>query len=297
MNCAIVDIGSNTIRLIIYKIENGREKSIFDKKYTVGLITYVVNGALSDKGIKKLIRTLDSIKNIVDLVSCNYFYPFATASLRNLSNRDNILKEVREKLNFEIDVLSQEEEARIGNIGILEGIDVKSGLTIDIGGASTEIVSFKDSKPVEFINLQIGSLVLFSKFVSVVIPKKREIREIQREVNREWDSKAFNDSYKNLIGIGGTIRACGKVIAELWGNDEKNFTLRDCISLLVNISDRDRETIRTIIKVNPSRTHTLVPGLIILITACQKLNISEVQVSDSGLREGYLKLKILRVIK
>lgn len=293
MNYAIVDIGSNTIRLIIFEIYKNQERNIFDKKYTAGLISYVENGALSTKGIKKLIRTLESIKKIVDLIGNCSFNPFATASLRNLSNRDEVLREVKEKLDIDIDVLSQKEEALMGNVGIFEDFNIDKGLTIDIGGASTEIVSFKKNKASEFLNLQIGSLLLFSQYVSVVIPKKKEIDLIQKKVLKEISSKNFKNTYNTLIGIGGTVRACGKVISELYGKDEKCFSLNELDNLLLNIKNKDKETIRTIIKVNPSRIHTLVPGLIILFTVCKYLHIEDIQVSNKGVREGYLHLRVL----
>lgn len=295
MRHAIVDIGSNTIRLIIFDINENKNnfKKVLNKKYTAGLITYVHDGELSGKGIKKLIKTLSSIKNIVIELNVDTFSPFATASLRNLENTEEVLEEVKKDLDIDIDVLEQVEEAFLGNVGIRSEIKVDSGISVDIGGASTEVVYFEEDGPREYINLKTGSLLLFGENVSRILPKKSEIRAIEKSVIRELNSSHFSSKENKLIGIGGTIRTTGKVIADLWNEDEKKFTLKDIYKLLNLIKDRNTETIRSIIRTNPARIHTLIPGIIILKILMEKLGIDEIEVSDNGLREGYLIYKVL----
>ncbi|MDU5570816.1 MAG: phosphatase [Peptoniphilus harei] len=295
MRHAIVDIGSNTIRLIIFDINENKNnfKKVLNKKYTAGLITYVHDGELSGKGIKKLIKTLSSIKNIVIELNVDTFSPFATASLRNLENTEEVLEEVKKDLDIDIDVLEQVEEAFLGNVGIRSEIKVDSGISVDIGGASTEVVYFEEDGPREYINLKTGSLLLFGENVSRILPKKSEIRAIEKSVIRELNSSHFSSKENKLIGIGGTIRTTGKVIADLWNEDEKKFTLKDIYKLLNLIKDRNTETIRSIIRTNPARIHTLVPGIIILKILMEKFGIDEIEVSDNGLREGYLIYKVL----
>ena len=295
MRHAIVDIGSNTIRLIIFDINENKNnfKKVLNKKYTAGLITYVHDGELSGKGIKKLIKTLSSIKNIVIELNVDTFSPFATASLRNLENTEEVLEEVKKDLDIDIDVLEQVEEAFLGNVGIRSEIKVDSGISVDIGGASTEVVYFEEDGPREYINLKTGSLLLFGENVSRILPKKSEIRAIEKSVLRELNSSHFSSKENKLIGIGGTIRTTGKVIADLWNEDEKKFTLKDIYKLLNLIKDRNTETIRSIIRTNPARIHTIIPGIIILKILMEKLGIDEIEVSDNGLREGYLIYKVL----
>lgn len=295
MRHAIVDIGSNTIRLIIFDINENKKnfKKVLNKKYTAGLITYVHDGELSGKGIKKLIKTLSSIKNIVIELNVDTFSPFATASLRNLENTEEVLEEVKKDLDIDIDVLEQVEEAFLGNVGIRSEIKVDSGISVDIGGASTEVVYFEEDGPREYINLKTGSLLLFGENVSRILPKKSEIRAIEKSVIRELNSSHFSSKENRLIGIGGTIRTTGKVIADLWNENEKKFTLKDIYKLLNLIKDRNTETIRSIIRTNPARIHTLIPGIIILKILMEKLGIDEIEVSDNGLREGYLIYKVL----
>jgi len=296
MRHAIVDIGSNTIRLIVFDVteeKNKNFKKVLNKKYTAGLITYVHDGELSGRGIKKLKKTLSSIKNVVEELNCDTFSPFATASLRNLDNTEEVVDQIKDELDIEIDVIEQVEEAFMGNIGIRQEIEIEEGITMDIGGASTEIVYFNTEGPQEFINLETGSLLLFRENVSFVIPKKKEIRKIKKSVKRELQDKKFIKNFDYLIGIGGTIRTTGEVIADLWNKDDKRFFLEDIDKLLELINDRDTEAIRTIIRANPARIHTLIPGMIILRTVMKHFDIKEIRVSNKGLREGYLIYRVL----
>ncbi|MBU5668792.1 phosphatase [Peptoniphilus sp. MSJ-1] len=296
MRHAIVDIGSNTIRLIVFDVENNdikNSKKVLNKKYTAGLITYVHDGELSGKGIKKLKKTLQSIKNIVDELKCDTFSPFATASLRNLDNTEEVVEEIHNELDIDIDVLEQVDEAYMGNIGIRQEICAEEGITIDIGGASTEIVLFDEDGPQEFVNLETGSLLLFRENVSFVTPKKKEIRMIKKSVYRELKGNSFSKKFGQIIGIGGTIRTTGQVISDLWNTDSKHFTLEHIDRLLELIKDKDTEAIRTIIRANPARIHTIIPGMIILRNVMKYFDIDEIRVSNKGLREGYLIYRVL----
>lgn len=295
MRHAIVDIGSNTIRLIVFDANEETEKlkKVLNKKYTAGLITYVHDGELSGKGIKKLIKTLASIKNIVEELKVDTFSPFATASLRNLDNTEEVLARVKEELDIDIDVLDQVEEAFLGNVGIRSEVEIESGLSIDIGGASTEVVYFDEEGPKEFLNLNIGSLLLYTANVSRILPKKKEMRAIKKTVLREINSFKFSTKTDKLVGIGGSIRTTGKIIEDLWGGDDKSFSLDDLDKLIELIEDKDTDIIRSILSINPARIHTTVPGIIILRTFMKKFKINEIQVSGNGLREGYLIYKVL----
>ena len=161
-------------------------------------------------------------------------------------------------------------------------------MSIDIGGASTEVVYFDKEGPKEFLNLNTGSLLLYKDNVSRILPKKKEMRTIKKAVLREINSNNFSSKSDKFIGIGGSIRTTGKIIEDLWGGDEKSFSLEDLDKLIELIKDKNTDIIRSIISINPARIHTTVPGIIILRTLMEKLNIKEIQVSAKGLREGYL---------
>ena len=98
----VIDIGSNTIRLSIYKVlENEQIIHMFHNKTFVGLAAYVDEfGMLSDKGINKAVEVLNEYREIIDIIELDTIYPFATASLRNVINTDEALKAIEEQTGF-----------------------------------------------------------------------------------------------------------------------------------------------------------------------------------------------------
>ena len=99
----IVDVGSNTIRLSIYKYEDNKVILLLNKKTMAGLASYVKNGELSKAGIKKACEVLKSYREIVDNFQIENVFVFATASLRNVSNTDEAILRIKEETGFNTD--------------------------------------------------------------------------------------------------------------------------------------------------------------------------------------------------
>ena len=104
---SVIDIGSNTIRLVVYRVDSEGITAILNNKYTAGLAAYIgKDGALSDEGIERLVDVMGKFRDAVELLPGCEVFPFATASLRNVTNREEILRRVKEATGFDIRVLS-----------------------------------------------------------------------------------------------------------------------------------------------------------------------------------------------
>lgn len=170
MNIGIIDIGSNTIRLNVYELNNKSFHLLFSKKENVGLISYVYKNNLSLEGITKLKNCLLRFKTTLEVLDINIMDAFATASLRNLDNSLEVLSIISNCLNIQIEIISGSTEGKLSFLGAMHQIHQPTGLYIDSGGASTEFVFYKNFKNLYTISLNIGSLNLFNKFVDKIIP-------------------------------------------------------------------------------------------------------------------------------
>ena len=94
----IVDIGSNTVRLNVYNIEKNNVELMFSKKLQVGLLNYRKKKILKPDGVKVLIETIENFLEILKFLKITNYHFFATASLRNIKNKDEVLKKVNKKL-------------------------------------------------------------------------------------------------------------------------------------------------------------------------------------------------------
>ena len=114
---AIVDIGSNTVRLNIYDIINKKSRFLLSKKYALGLVSYVIKGKLNKKGLEKLINVIEDIKTDLKDLNVKKFDMFATASLRNINNQKHVLDAIYDKLAIKIHILSENQEATYSFLG------------------------------------------------------------------------------------------------------------------------------------------------------------------------------------
>ena len=135
---AVIDIGSNTIRLVLYRMAEGRPRQILSSKASAGLAGYVqADGALSRAGIELCLDVLSEICTLIEAFKFDGVYPFATASLRNISNSGQVLDEIRQRCGLEVKLLTGREEAFYDYYGASRHLAARDGVLVDIGGGST----------------------------------------------------------------------------------------------------------------------------------------------------------------
>lgn len=296
MLCGVVDIGSNTVRLNVYRYENNNINIMFSKKETLGLVFYIKKGKLTNEGIKKLVAVLKEIKEDLKYFKIKNYRFFSTASLRNIENRGEVIEIIEDQVAIEIDVLSGEEEGTLSFCGSISTIKKDKGILIDVGGGSVEVVIFKDRKIKERHSIPVGSLKVYNKYVSGMIPNKEEINLIKKIMYSKLDKIGFNEAKIHFMcGVGGSIRAIGKMLVD-FNLQEENYDLID-LKLLNNLKEELRHdnkiTYNKILQVKPSRIHTLVPTIIIVESIASYFGCDQLQISEFSVREGYLFKKML----
>ena len=297
----IIDIGSNTVRLNIYRCNNDKISLVISKKESLGLVFYIKNGILLDDGIEKLLNVLKEMKDSLDYLNIVNFSFFATASLRNIENSEYVIQVINEKIGIEVDLLSGEEEGRLSFCGSIQTIKKDEGILIDLGGGSVEIVFFEDKKIQEGYSIPIGSLKMFNEYVSDMIPNKEECNLIKERTYLELDKigRDFPEEIPFMCGVGGSIRAIEKILLNLNLIDNKsdliNVKILKHLEIKLNLNDHDHKDIyEQILHVKPSRIHTLVPALLILESIISYFKCDELEISEFSVREGYLYKKILK---
>ena len=161
----IIDIGSNTIRMAIYLIEGDRVEFLMKQKHRVGLAAYVRDGVMSPEGIAKAVEVLQEFKGFLYSFNITEVHAFTTAALRNCKNSEAAVGIIEHAVGLPIRIISGDEEATFDFVGALHGIPAEDGLLVDIGGGSTEIVSYKSKEICNKVSLPIGSLLFHSKYV------------------------------------------------------------------------------------------------------------------------------------
>lgn len=298
MICGIVDLGSNTIRLSIYHWEGQDFRLLLNKKTMAGLAGYVQGGVLSDSGILVACRTLSSYRALLDNFQVSKMHVFATASLRNISNTGEAVETIRDVTGIPVEVLSGDEEATLSFKGAVLPGGVSTGLLADIGGGSFELVSYEDMSITSACSLPVGSLSLYTRFVNGLFPTPEERKAMRAYVEEQLDhARTAGVRRSRLCGVGGTIRALNKLSVDVFHKppESRSMTAEELRELYKLLKKDGRDTLRQILHAAPDRVHTLVPGLVILNTIIKAYGVEQVTASSSGVREGYLMDRVMKL--
>ncbi len=195
-----------------------------------GIISYIKDGVLSNKGIDKICEILNAYRELLDNFEITDCHCFSTASLRLISNKNEVLEEIERRTGIFVDLISGLEEAKLDFIGATLFTDLDEGVLIDIGGGSTELVSFQDGKMLESFSMPIGSLNTYNRFVKKILPGKGEKAEIRNEVilnlERSKTSAIAKERYQKAIGVGGTARAVLALYNDIFGYPKITVSLK-----------------------------------------------------------------------
>lgn len=294
--CAIIDIGSNTIRMNIYEVSDGAINELLSKKKTLGMSNYVEDDKLTEKGIKKCIKVLEDYKDTLDKMHIEEVYPFGTAGIRNIKNSDEVIQRITDSTSLKIDLISGEKEADCVYRGVSSIYDATNCGIVDIGGGSTEIIIVEDGNVKNEISMPIGSLNLHHTYINTTIfPQKDEVKEIKRHIRSVLNDYKISKFPKEMkfYGVGGSIRAAGEIAEEYFRlEDDEHFSKKNVKEIIDKIMEEDPELLRVILKECPDRIHTQMPGMFILNELMKELKIDSISVSSAGVREGYLREKL-----
>ena len=298
---AMIDVGSNTIRMAIYEIDGDRVEMQMKKKNSVGLASYVKDGVMQRQGIDKVVEIVKEYKNFLDELGISNITAFTTAALRNSKNGRDAVSEISYRTGVYISLMTGDDEATFDFIGATHDLVDDSGLLIDIGGGSTEIVYYFDREIRLKVSLPIGSLGFHTRYTGThILPNASECEEMYAEAEATISAvQEFQAvSHAQICGIGGTFKGATALYNAMYGMPRKNMRMEvRKIHDIVHRFQRDHELIvpdKILLMRNvPERMHTFIPGLIIADVLAKRFGSSHIIYSDSGVREGYIYDRII----
>ena len=296
MKYALIDMGSNSIRLTVYDLDESSFKILFKEKIMAGLAGYVEHGRLTQDGIDCACRSLREFQTTLELLHIEHLAVFATASLRNISNTIQAVEQIRRETGVEVEVLSGETEAECGFYGAVCDMEMADGLFADIGGASTELALLTGGQLQKAGSVPVGSLKLYRDCVKNILPGKGSQQRIKAAIQTAFEDGALKElpAMDQLLCVGGTARAALRLCKNLFGlpDGSRSFTRAQLELLTEQLCKADKDTADLILRYEPERIHTLIPGLMVLRHVAGCYRISHIAVSRYGVREGYLRQRI-----
>ena len=234
---------------------------IFAAKETTGLASYISHHRMEKDGVLCAAAALNKFRSILEQFEIDRTEVLATASLRNIDNSNEVVMELFRETGYQIKVLSGHEEALCDFYGVMYNIYIDTGMIFDIGGGSTELVTFENRKPCTIESVGIGSLNLYNQFVGKIIPKKKELEVMGEKVQQELDDLfgcrvlARQTKNKDIIGVGGTVRALLKLVNLYYHLEEKNrcITRNQLEEIFQMATNKQKQIQNMILKICPER--------------------------------------------
>ncbi|MFB5191835.1 Ppx/GppA phosphatase family protein [Alicyclobacillus fastidiosus] len=293
MRVGIIDLGSNSARLAVYEINgNGGYRPCCRMKKNIQLAQYIDGqGNISSSGIHQAVVSVQAFKNAGELYHVEHWAAAGTAAIRLAKNRTEVMRVLEQETGICFRVLSGEEEAWYGYLGVINTTEVKDAILVDIGGASTEIAHIRNRDFVNAISLPYGALTLSTKFAHLETPSQTEA--IFQFIKSEMFKIPWLNQLSNLpvIGTGGTARAIGKIfnqthqskINRVDGTVVPRAVLEQIYEKIKSKNVKERKKLG---KLSDSRAHIIHAG-IAAIRALTSLTFADTfLVSGNGLREG-----------
>ncbi|MCR8969746.1 Ppx/GppA family phosphatase [Facklamia sp. 7083-14-GEN3] len=297
----LIDIGSNTIRMVIYGIDQYYDiHEITNLKVPARLSQYLNKDEneqviMSDKGIQKLTETLASFNYAARAHKIEDLIVFATAAIRQSTNQKNIIQRVLEETGIEIRILSEKEEASLGQYAISHSLPNRNMVTIDMGGGSCEITLSENKEIKHYHSFPFGVVSLKEKFFK----DKDHNDPTAIEKTRRYLQKAFKslDWLKKIeypiVAVGGSARNIAQVhqrlqnypIAGLHGYRLSENNLKTTLELFQSTNYQDMQDIDGL---SSDRTDIIIPANLALIELFQIVNAPTLYISRQGLRDGVI---------
>lgn len=303
---SIIDIGSNTVRLAIYRTVAGKIELLCKKKQTVGLAAYVKDGVMTPEGIERAASVLQDFGDFLAALDLPLTTAFATAALRNAANRKEAVAAIEARTGMAIRVLSGDEEAAFGFIGATHDLAAPTGLIADIGGGSTELVRYEDRAIKAKLSLPIGSLQLAARHVRGLFPTPEEAARIAEDAARAIaaidDALCRRGTVPLLCGIGGTFKGAKNLYRALYGpaKTPSAFPAAALSEMIPRFAPKNalpEDDLALFLKTEPDRLHTLIPGLILAHALSKRLGANTILYSDAGVREGFIYRELLKTVR
>jgi exopolyphosphatase/guanosine-5'-triphosphate,3'-diphosphate pyrophosphatase len=286
---AVIDIGSNSARLVIYQESSQYGFHLIcerKSKVRIGEGAYQANGYLQPIGINRAYLALK------EFISTTKHYPVskiicvATSALRDAPNGKAFTQWIKKELNLDIEIIDGKKEALFGAIAAQNLLPIQDGITIDIGGGSSDLALIQNSRIIDTYSLNIGTVRLKELFFD----NNKSIEEANKFIKKELNSLPSHFKAKQVIGIGGTARTLSKGVMKLSAYPMENihafsYKIKEHQEYFENISKASINFL-PYLHLPKGRFDTIREGTLIWQNILEQIEAKSVMTSGVGVREG-----------
>lgn len=294
---AAVDIGSNSVRLKIARLQRGRLHPLHEDREVTRLGEGVFgSGFLTPESMADTVKVLRRFHKATQQIVTESVRVVATSAMRDARNSQAFIEWVRSATGWRVEIISGVEEARLIHLGLISGgrVDLFPTLMVDLGGGSCELTVSQGGHIRDAVSLPLGAVRLSNEFLRHDTPRKGELTRLRgfiaREVNRIVE-RITAAKIKNVIATSGTAAALAGVASHLTRSKrrQRNIVSRGEMNRIAErlarlpIAER-----RKIEGIGPRRAEIIVAGATVYQELLERLHLKGFRYSPLGLRDGIL---------
>ncbi|WP_440708264.1 Ppx/GppA phosphatase family protein [Herbiconiux sp. YIM B11900] len=303
MRLGVLDVGSNTVHLIVVDAHPGaRPVPAASHKSVLRLMRYLqADGSISEEGVLAIIGAIAAAMEVARREGIEELLPMATSALREAANGEAVLARIEAETGVKLGVLTGEDEGRLTFLAIRRWYGWSSGniLLFDIGGGSLEIAAGSDEYPEVAVSLPLGAGRTTIQFFPDDPPTPEQMLELRahsRAVMRADALPLFAEMppFQHVVGSSKTIRSLARLAGSTRpnpsGSGEPTVSLRraDLKDWIPRLGQIPAEARQALPGITPDRTFQIVAGAVVLHSVMKLYDVEELEVSPWALREGIL---------
>jgi exopolyphosphatase/guanosine-5'-triphosphate,3'-diphosphate pyrophosphatase len=298
MRVAVVDIGTNSTRLLIADVDDSRVEEL-DRRTRVTRLGEGVDrsGELGEEPIRRVLATLDAYHEAIEANECDARIAVLTSAVRDARNGAEFTEQVRSRYGLDARTIDGDEEARLSFLGATIGRDRSHGepvLVIDIGGGSTELVVGAGGELSFHVSTEAGVVRQTERHLASDPPRPEELQALGMEVREIIDGAvpaSVRSAARTAIAVAGTATSCAAILQELDPYDPERvhgyiLELGECELLLARLAAMPLADRRNVVGLHPDRAPTIVAGIAILIEVLRAFGLDEAEVSEHDILWG-----------
>lgn len=282
-DAAVLDVGSNSVRLVIYRVEGRAIWSLFNEKVLAGLGRDAGRGALSPAGVEAAMAALRRFRAVLDAVRPAAVHATATAAVRDATDGLAFVARARSEAGFDLRILSGEEEARYAALGVVCGVPDAHGVAGDLGGSSLELVRLDHGRPGVGLTLPLGPFALG-------LGKGFDAAQVHREAARRL-AKIEGLETQAFYAVGGAWRSLALLHMRMADYpleilQQYEIGAAEALEACRFAARQSRSSLERIEGLSKKRAEALPFAAVVLECLIERLEIERVCISAYGLREG-----------
>jgi exopolyphosphatase / guanosine-5'-triphosphate,3'-diphosphate pyrophosphatase len=299
MRVAVVDIGSNSTRLLIADVEDG---TVTDELERISVVTRLgagvdADGRLRDDAMERVYSTLADFRALIDRHHAHTALAVLTSAVRDAANGKEFAEVVEHRFGLTPHVLTGDQEAQLSFLGATSDRDPSDRtptLLVDIGGGSTEVVIGTGREAEFHVSNQVGVVRQTERHIHTDPPTDAEldaVREDAQAVLRQGVPAQWRDAVRRAIAVAGTATSLAAIAQELDPYDPEKvhgyvLSRTEAEAILGRLASMPLAERRHVAGLDPARAPTIVAGVVILLCVLDLFGLSETEVSEHDILRG-----------